>query len=72
MSSGRSAALLAILMLVGSAGAAAAQVSRVSDTTHFGGLSEYSWNFTDPDSIPGFGTLPKDLDTTRLRPALSE
>lgn len=25
----------------------------------FIGLSENSWDFTDPDSIPGFGSLPQ-------------
>ena len=35
------------------------------------GLSENSFDFGNPDSIPGFGTLSKEYDTRRVRPRFS-
>lgn len=35
------------------------------------GLSENSWDFTNPDSIPGFGTLPHGYDTRPFLPRFS-
>ena len=35
------------------------------------GLSENSWDFGNPDSIPGFGTLPQGYDSRALLPRFS-
>jgi hypothetical protein len=35
------------------------------------GLSENSWDFTSPDSIPGFGTLPQNYDPRPVLPRFS-
>ena len=35
------------------------------------GLSENSWDFTSPDSIPGFGTLPENYDPRPVLPRFS-
>src|SRR5437016_2294902 len=35
------------------------------------GLSENSWDFGNPDSIPGFGTLPRGYDSRPVLPRLS-
>jgi hypothetical protein len=34
-------------------------------------LTENSWDFTKPDSIPGFGTLPQNYDTQAVLPKFS-
>jgi|tagenome__1003787_1003787.scaffolds.fasta_scaffold16255590_1 hypothetical protein len=35
------------------------------------GLTENSWDFTSPDSIPGFGTLPQNYDPRPVLPRFS-
>jgi hypothetical protein len=35
------------------------------------GLSENSWDFGNPDSVPGFGTMPQGYDSRALRPRFS-
>ena len=35
------------------------------------GLSENSWDFGNPDSIPGFGSLPQGYDSRALLPRFS-
>ena|SRR5437764_537851 len=35
------------------------------------GLSENAWDFGNPDSIPGFGTLPQGYDSRPLLPRFS-
>jgi hypothetical protein len=35
------------------------------------GLTENSWDFTIPDSIPGFGTLPQNYDPRPVLPRFS-
>src|SRR5215212_4016497 len=35
------------------------------------GLAENSWDFTSPDSIPGFGTLPQNYDPRPVLPRFS-
>jgi hypothetical protein len=34
------------------------------------GLSENAYDFTNPDSIPGFGTLPPDYDSSGVMPRI--
>ena len=34
-------------------------------------LSENAWDFTRPDSIPGFGSLPRNYDSRRVMPQIS-
>ena len=34
------------------------------------GLAENSYDFTNPDSIPGFGTLPPSYDSRRVMPLI--
>jgi len=35
------------------------------------GLAENSWDFTTPDSIPGFGTLPQNYEPRPVLPRFS-
>jgi len=35
------------------------------------GLAENAWDFTNPDSIPGFGTLPQNYDSRPVLPRFS-
>ena len=35
------------------------------------GLSENSWDFGNPDSVPGFGTMPHGYDSGALLPRFS-
>jgi hypothetical protein len=34
-------------------------------------LTENAWDFTKPDSIPGFGTLPQNYDARAILPKFS-
>jgi hypothetical protein len=34
------------------------------------GLAENAYDFTNPDSIPGFGTLPPDYDSSGVMPRI--
>lgn len=34
-------------------------------------LAENAYDFNNPDSIPGFGTLPPNYDTSRLIPRMA-
>ena len=35
-----------------------------------GGLAENAYDFTNPDSIPGFGTLPPNYDSSGVMPRI--
>lgn len=60
---------LAIAILIGSIGPSSAQQAGASSTSL--SLTENSWDFTKPDSIPGFGTLPQSYDAQAALPKLS-
>ena len=66
---------LAIAILIGSIGPSSAQqASAPVDATTSAellGLTENSWDFTKPDSIPGFGTLPQNYDVRAILPKSS-
>jgi hypothetical protein len=66
---------LAIAILIGSVGPGGAQEANASlDVAKAGtslGLAENSWDFTKPDSIPGFGTLPQNYDARAVLPKFS-
>jgi hypothetical protein len=34
-------------------------------------LTENSWDFTNPDSVPGFGTLPQNYNAAAVLPKFS-
>jgi hypothetical protein len=66
---------LAIAILIGLVGPSGAQEATASlDVVNAGtslGLTENSWDFTKPDSIPGFGTLPQNYDARTVLPKFS-
>lgn len=65
----------AIAILIGSISPSGAQEASASlDVAKAGtsiGLTENAWDFTKPDSIPGFGTLPQNYDARALLPKSS-
>ena len=68
MSASRIVGTLAIAMLAGLTVQVSAQDGAATGSTI---LSENSWNFGDPDSIPGFGTLPQGYDARPVLPRFS-
>jgi hypothetical protein len=66
---------LAIAILIGSVGPSGAQNADASlDVAKAGtplSLTENSWDFTKPDSIPGFGTLPPNYNAQAVLPKFS-
>ncbi|MEA2877546.1 MAG: hypothetical protein QOF14_2742 [Hyphomicrobiales bacterium] len=66
---------LAIAILISTIGPSGAQEASASvDVAKAGillSLTENSWDFTKPDSIPGFGTLPQNYDAKAVLPKLS-
>ena len=66
---------LAIAILIGSIGPSSAQQASASVDVATSGallsLTENSWDFTKPDSIPGFGTLPQNYDARAILPKFS-
>jgi hypothetical protein len=66
---------LAIAILISTIGPSGAQEAGASvDVAKAGillSLTENSWDFTKPDSIPGFGTLPQTYDAKAVLPKLS-
>ena len=66
---------LAIAILIGSIGPSSAQQASASVDVGTPGallsLTENSWDFTKPDSIPGFGTLPPNYDARAILPKSS-
>jgi hypothetical protein len=72
----KSALAIAILIaLIGPGGAQEASASLESANIAGAGtspsLSENSWDFTQPDSIPGFGPLPQNYDVRTILPKFS-
>jgi hypothetical protein len=70
---------LAIAILIAAIGPSGAQeaIASLESTSIAAGagtslsLSENSWDFTKPDSIPGFGTLPQSYDARAVLPRFS-
>jgi hypothetical protein len=66
---------LVIATLIGSIGPSSAQQASASVDGATPGallsLTENSWDFTKPDSIPGFGTLPQNYDVRAVLPKSS-
>jgi len=66
---------LVIATLIGSIGPSSAQQASASVDVATPGallsLTENSWDFTKPDSIPGFGTLPQNYDARAVLPKFS-
>ena len=57
----------AIAILISFIAPSNAQEANVQSTA----LAENSWDFTNPNSIPGFGTLPQNYDTRAVLPKFS-
>jgi hypothetical protein len=66
---------LAIAILIGSIGPISAQQASApvdaATPAALLSLTENAWDFTKPDSIPGFGTLPQNYDARALLPKSS-
>ena len=66
---------LAIAILIATIGPSGAQEASTSvDVAKAGillSLTENSWDFTKPDTIPGFGTLPQNYDARAILPKFS-
>ena len=75
MSAKQGIGALAIAILIATIGPSGAQEAGVSlDVAKAGAslsLAENSWDFTKPDSIPGFGTLPQNYDARAVLPKFS-
>ena len=75
MSAKQGIGALAIAILIATIGPSGAQEAGASlDVAKAGtslSLAENSWDFTKPDSIPGFGTLPQNYDARAILPKFS-
>jgi hypothetical protein len=75
MSAKQGIGALAIAILIGSIGPSGAQEAGATlDVAKAGAslsLAENAWDFTKPDSIPGFGTLPQNYDARAVLPKFS-
>ncbi len=75
MSAKQGIGALAIAILIATIGPSGAQEASASvDVAKAGtslSLTENSWDFTKPNSIPGFGTLPQTYDAQAVLPKLS-
>ena len=64
-------AIAILIALTPSSGAQDASATHEAAKVASPSLAENAWDFTNPDSIPGFGTLPGDYDSRDVLPKFS-